>query len=208
MADLNDAQSALTVKLVGANPSSGIEDNFADVDTSGRLTIKLNDGAGSSVNLGQNTMANSLPVVIASNQSSIPISGTVTANQGTPNTAANGWFEKITDGIDTAKVTTNQDLSTSDGLRNGGTQGAITLTTANTAYEAKVGISRLSNRKSLIITANDDMYWGYNNTVTVSTGQKLAKDQQIAFAIDSDSTFQIWLVSAANSKTARIAESP
>jgi len=130
------------------------------------------------------------------------------ANQGASNTAANGWFEKITDGTDTVKVTTNQDLSVSDGLRNGGTQGALTLTTGNTAYEAKVGVSRLTNRKSLIITANDDMYWGYDNTVTTSTGQFLAKNQQISFSIDPDSSFQVWLVASANSKSARIAESP
>jgi hypothetical protein len=130
------------------------------------------------------------------------------ANQGAPGTAANAWFEKITDGTDVAKVTANSDLSTSDGLRNGGVQGSLTLTTANTTYEAKVDASRLTNRKSLVITANDDMFWGYDNTVTTSTGQKLAKDQQIAFAVDPDSTFQIWLVAAANSKTARVAESP
>jgi hypothetical protein len=34
-----------------------------------------------------------------------PVSGTVTANQGTPNSAANGWPSMITDGTNTAKVT-------------------------------------------------------------------------------------------------------
>jgi hypothetical protein len=72
MADLTDIQSALTVKLTGSN-SSGVEDNYADIDTSGRLTVKLNDGAGSAINLGQSTMANSVPVAIASNQSAIPV---------------------------------------------------------------------------------------------------------------------------------------
>lgn len=33
-----------------------------------------------------------------------PVSGTVTANQGTANTAANAWFTKITDGTSTAAV--------------------------------------------------------------------------------------------------------
>lgn len=37
--------------------------------------------------LGQTTMAASLPVAIASNQSAVPVSGTVTANQGTAGTA-------------------------------------------------------------------------------------------------------------------------
>ncbi len=33
-----------------------------------------------------------------------PVSGTVTANQGTPGTAANAWFAKITDGTNTTAV--------------------------------------------------------------------------------------------------------
>lgn len=64
---------------------------------------------------GQGTMANSLPVVLASNQSSIPVtgtfyqatqpvSGTVTANQGSPNTIANAWPFEITDGTNTANI--------------------------------------------------------------------------------------------------------
>jgi len=132
---------------------------------------------------------------------------TVTANQGTANTASNAWPIKITDGTDTALVTTNSDLKVSDGLRNGGVYGALTLTTGNTAYEAKVGGSRLSNRKSLTITALDDMYWGYNNGVTTSNGTPLYKNQSISFAVDPDSTFQVWVVASANSKTARITES-
>lgn len=98
-------------------------------------------------------------------------------------------------------------LKTIDGLRNGGTHGSMTLTTANTAYEAKVGGSRLANRKSLTITAMDDMFWGYDSSVTTATGTPLYKNQQIVFAIDPDSTFQVWLIAGTNSKTARITES-
>lgn len=72
MADLTDLQSAQTVKIAGA-PASGIEDNFMDVDGSGRITVKLNDASGNAINLGQAVMASSLPVVIASNQSAIPV---------------------------------------------------------------------------------------------------------------------------------------
>jgi len=98
-------------------------------------------------------------------------------------------------------------LKVIDGLRNGGVHGSLTLTTGGTTYEAKVGGSRLANRKSLTITALDDMFWGYDNTVTTSSGTPLYKNQQIIFAIDPDSTFQVWLVASANSKVARIAES-
>jgi hypothetical protein len=39
MADLTDLQSAETIKIAGANPSSGIETNYADVDTNGNLKV-------------------------------------------------------------------------------------------------------------------------------------------------------------------------
>jgi len=100
-------------------------------------------------------------------------------------------------------------LTTDDGLSSGGVNGSLSLVIANTQYEAKVGVSRLSNRKSLVITALDDMYWGFSNTVTTATGTPLFKNQQIVFAINPDSnTFQVWLVASGASKSARITESP
>lgn len=64
---------------------------------------------------GQVTSAGSFPVVLASDQSTLnvavqgtqTISGTVTANQGTANSAANGWPVKITDGTNTLGTGTN-----------------------------------------------------------------------------------------------------
>jgi len=56
--------------------------------------------------LGQKTMAASTPVVIASDQSAVSISGTVTANQGTPAVVGNAWFMKISDGVDTVGIST------------------------------------------------------------------------------------------------------
>lgn len=49
MADLTEVQSSLSVKIAGAGPSTGIEDNYLDVDTTGRITIKIEDTSGSSV---------------------------------------------------------------------------------------------------------------------------------------------------------------
>lgn len=48
MADLTDLQAAITTKVVGAS-SAGIEDNYMEVDSSGRITSKLNDGSGNSL---------------------------------------------------------------------------------------------------------------------------------------------------------------
>ena len=122
-----------------------------------------------------------------------------------------GTNVNIVDRADATKknsVTTNGDINVVDGLRNGGVYGNLNLVTGGTTYEAKVGGSALSNRKLLKITALDDMYWGYSNTVTTSTGTPLYKNQQIIFAIDAASTFSIWLVASANNKNARITESP
>jgi hypothetical protein len=107
-----------------------------------------------------------------------------------------------------AQITQNRDLTVSDGIRNGGVYGNLALTTGGTTYEAKVGGSRLANRKLLSITALDDMYWGYDSSVTTSTGTPLVKNQQIIFSADPNSTFQVWLVASANSKNARITEAP
>lgn len=57
--------------------------------------------------LGQKVMAGSSPVVIASDQTPIPVTvpGSITANQGTPNNDANAWPIRITDGTHDALVT-------------------------------------------------------------------------------------------------------
>lgn len=66
MADLSEVQASQSVKIAGANPSTGVEDNFLEVDSLGKITTKLNDGSGNSITLGQKNFANSVPVVVAS----------------------------------------------------------------------------------------------------------------------------------------------
>lgn len=113
---------------------------------------------------------------------------------------------KITDGTDVTNVTTSGDLTTNDGIRAGGSFGNLNLVTANTAYEVKVDGGRLTNRKLItIIPTDSDMYWGYNNTVTTSTGTPLYKNQLIIISTIDDTT-QIWLVCANANKNARITE--
>lgn len=40
MSDLTDLQASQTVKIAGANPSTGVEDNFAQVDVNGQIFTK------------------------------------------------------------------------------------------------------------------------------------------------------------------------
>lgn len=142
-------------------------------------------------------------------KSSAWTSGTVDiASYGSDDSSVNSGKSTLVGATNGTKIgNTGDRLKSADGLRQGGVFGAVTLTTANTAYEAKVGGAKLANRRSLTVTAMDDMYWGYDNTVTTSNGTPLFKNQQIVFSIDSDSTFEIWLVASANSKTARVTES-
>jgi hypothetical protein len=132
-------------------------------------------------------------------------------NFGTFSDAGESDNVVLVDGTDPTKkntVSINGDAGVTDGLSNGGVNGLLTLTLANTSYEAKVGASALIYRKSLVIHALDDMYWGYASTVTTANGIPLFKNQQLTFSIDPDSTFKVFLVASGASKTARIAESP
>lgn len=107
------------------------------------------------------------------------------------------------------EMTANKDLKVVDGLRSGGVHGAVSSTTANVAIEAKVGGARLANRKLLVITIQSTgVFYGFDNTVTVASGTPAANNQVLTFAIDADSTFQVWLVSASTNRAYRILESP
>lgn len=85
MADYNNSLPVKTetngdvvVKIVDGTTNS----QTLSIDASGKLTIKLNDGNGSSITLGQKVITSSVPVVIASDQTTIPVSqsGTWTVN--------------------------------------------------------------------------------------------------------------------------------
>jgi len=79
--------SAASLPLpTGAATETTLSTRLADATFTGRINT-----------LGQKTSANSTPVVLASDQSTLTVSGTVTANQGTAASLANAWSTKITD---------------------------------------------------------------------------------------------------------------
>lgn len=103
-------------------------------------------------------------------------------------------------------VTSTGDLRVNDGIRSGGVYSNLSLPTANTAVEVKVGGSRLTNRKLVTVIPTDaDMYWGYDSSVTTSNGTPIFKNQFVAFDMANDAT-QIWLVCSTNTRNARITE--
>lgn len=100
----------------GTTPSQ-----FLGVDSSGRIVVKLDDGAGNVITSQANGAQRALDVGI--NVAGVQIdprsiraltaSDVVTANQGAPNTNANAWFTRITDGTNNATVTATNELRVS-----------------------------------------------------------------------------------------------
>lgn len=56
MADLTDLQSAQTVKIAGANPSTGVEDNYLEIDASGRFVSGHSENVAAASLVGSNTL--------------------------------------------------------------------------------------------------------------------------------------------------------
>lgn len=57
MTDINEKLSSASTKLVGADPSSGLESNYADVTNAGGLHTNLRDSSGSEITSSSNGVA-------------------------------------------------------------------------------------------------------------------------------------------------------
>lgn len=79
----------------------------------------------------------------------------------------------------------------------------ISVTTS--AAEAKVGGSVLAERKVIgIQPLNGDIYWGYDSSVTASTGHKLYQDVYVE--IEASDALAVYLVAATGSIDVRLSE--
>jgi hypothetical protein len=65
MADLNDIQSSQSVKIAGANPSSGIETNWMGVDSNGTAQTGLYSSGGTAITSDSNGTANNQRLHVA-----------------------------------------------------------------------------------------------------------------------------------------------
>lgn len=75
----------------------------------------------------------------------------------------------------------------------------------NTAAELKVGGSRLTNRKLLIIEPlGSDIYIGYTSGVTTSNGMKITKGQ--IFGLPVGDTISVYAIASGGSQDTRIQE--
>ena len=85
------------------------------------------------------------------------------------------------------------DLFVRDSINTNSTNAAISVTT--TAIEAKVGASKLANRKFISITpTNGTIYWGSTSAVTIASGTPIFKNQCIA--MDFTDNVAVWLIGA------------
>jgi hypothetical protein len=72
-----------TFRIISVDASGNVNVNVVSGGGGGTSNTNLIEVAGAAITLGQTTMASSLPVTIASNQSAIPVSGTVAVTQST-----------------------------------------------------------------------------------------------------------------------------
>lgn len=100
--------------------SDGTNSRFITVDTSGRVTMV---GAG----VAGTPAGGVLSVQGVSGGQAMPVSGTVTANQGSANTAANAWTTLVTDGTNTLGVTAHPFVVTGSGTAGTAATGVVTI---------------------------------------------------------------------------------
>jgi hypothetical protein len=79
------------------------------------------------------------------------------------------------------------------------------LNVSTTAIEVKVGASPLSERKVVTIQPlNGDIFFGYNSSVTTSTGTKIFQGQ--LFPFEAGESMPIFVIAASGTIDCRITE--
>ena len=217
----NGQQSALQLTSAGALVVSATLPYNTNYGTVGASTLRtasqIGNATGGADFAAGNSSAQTLRVVIASNQVAIPVtgtfwqttqpvSGTVAATQSGTWTTGRTWtlassgdsVSAVTYGLANTtpptfvngtqyplSLTINSDLRVADIVNTAGQYRAQSVTTS--ATEALGGATILANRKMLSITpTNGIVYWGFNNSVTTTTGSPIFKNQQMTFAVGAN----------------------
>ena len=98
MADLTDLQSTGSTRVIGSDPT-GVETNPLAIDASGNLSVNVTDGTNNVAVTPPNTAPSaSDPAIVVAISPNTAVS--TNNNQGAPNTLANAWPVKVTDGTD------------------------------------------------------------------------------------------------------------
>jgi hypothetical protein len=147
--------------------------------------LDTNNGAwfGSTApTVGQKAMVNSIPVVIASDQTTFPVtvSGTVTSNQGTAAALASAWPVKVTDGTNT--------MPTMDTVARAAFQKVTDGT--NTAAVKAASTSAIATDPALVVAFSQNLPATYGATTGVFAPAASATD--------------VFVITGSASKTVRI----
>jgi hypothetical protein len=144
MGDLDFYQSATPSVIVDDVTGSRLKP-----ESDGSLPNDLTKVGGTAITLGQKLASASLPVVLSSDSA-----GTLTANQGLPNTVPNAWPIKLTDGTNTASVDpASFSLVTTDFIHYFTELGRSFL-----GQDYATGIANNATRDILIITGTKSMH--------------------------------------------------
>lgn len=191
------------------------EDGSLKVSDSGTPPISQNvnliEVGGASIALGQTTMSASLPVVIANNQSTLTISGTVTANAGTDlNTSALLTTSDFNAAFGTAGTPDSQVMSIQGitSMTPVSVTGTVDPTTPSTLVAFVTTVTTAGTRVQLgsnaviagIVQAPSTntgiVYVGGSNVSSTVFGAELQPGQ--ASGIQIDNTNKLWVDSASN----------
>jgi len=100
-------------------------------------------------------------------------------------------------------VTNTKDLKTADICNTSGVYKELIV--GLTPVELKVGPAPLANRKYITMQPKDKkIYWGYDNTVTATSGTQVFKNQLIMLPIGGN--VSVWLIADGPDKKVSIGE--
>jgi len=172
---------------------------IAGAITSSKMQTNLAQVGGSSIALGQTTMLASVPVVLASNQSTIVISGSVTANAGTNlNTSllaleAGGNLATIAGAITSSKMQDNL-----------AQVGGAAIALGQTTMSAGIPVTLASNQTAIPVSQSATWNIGTVTNLSQMSGVAISLNNGATdtgtqrVTISSDSTGQVKLATGAN----------
>lgn len=130
MADLTDKQAAQTIKIAGADPTTGVEDNYAEVDASGNVQTLVNNASGASA---VNIQDGGNSITVDATSWPLPTGASTSANQTTIISDIGATNETVaptdtsTSGLNGLIKRINQHLTTLEGYVDG-LEGLVTTT--------------------------------------------------------------------------------
>ena len=172
----NSSLSSIDGKVATASNQSTANSSLSSIDSrlSGTLATNVSQVGSSSITLGQTTMAGSIPITIASNQSALAVSSTNANNSGSAGNLNNA--SSVSSGDFSSEVDVRQARNISiTGTTTDGTQGEIeihvAISSSGTKFKLGFSIYPDSNgnfSETLSNVAHNYIYLKYTASGTVT----------------------------------------